>query len=217
MKKTRRLAYAIAICCSTALISCGTNDQNAENELQRETKPSPGAQEDARMTDPNTPGAQQTKEANVQQDGASLGAYTMMPSKSITENLISDAELTTFDSVVKQAGLVQELSGTGPYTVLAPTNEAFDALPEGTLEDLMKPENKQRLVNILQNHIIAGKISAADLQSGSTLRTLGNGQLKVDKKLEDVMINGAAIEKADIESSNGVIHIINKVLVPAEK
>ncbi|MBF9252345.1 fasciclin domain-containing protein [Pontibacter sp. 172403-2] len=218
MRRTKMLAYGIAICCSVALTSCGgTNEDNAENELQEETQATPGAQEEARGTDPNTPGAQ-TGDTDIEATelNPDLGGHEMMPSQSIVQNISSDPELTTMASVLRQAGLVDDLDGTGPYTILAPTNDAFEALPEGTLEDLMKPENKERLVAIVKNHVVAGKISAADLQDGNTLRTMANAPLKIDKKADEAMINGAEIEKADVISSNGVIHVINKVLVPAE-
>jgi len=212
------LAYSIAICCSAALTSCGgTNEDNAENELQQETQAAPGAQEEARMTDPNTPGAQ-TGDTDVEaaELNPGIGGHEMMPSQTIVENISSDPELSTMASVLRQADLVDDLSNSGPYTILAPTNDAFEALPEGTIENLMKPENKERLVAIVKNHIVASKISAADLQNGNTLSTMANTPLKVEKKGDEAMINGGEIEKADIISNNGVIHIINKVLVPAE-
>lgn len=210
------LAYGIAICCSAALASCGgTNEENAENELQEETKANPGAYPDSRYVQPNTPGAVPgVLDATTLNPG--LGGHEMMPSQTIVQNISSDPELTTMASVLRKAGLVDDLDGTGPYTILAPTNEAFEALPEGTIEDLMKPENKERLVEILKGHVIAGKTNAADLQDGNTLRTMANAPLKIAKKTDQVMINGAEIEKADVISSNGVIHVINKVLVPAE-
>jgi uncharacterized surface protein with fasciclin (FAS1) repeats len=113
--------------------------------------------------------------------------------------------------------LVRTLSGTGPYTLFVPSNEAFEALPGGTLEDLMKPENKEQLVALVNNHIVAGKLNAKALQAGSSIRTSGNGQVKVSVNGDNVMVNGARVKAADIVSSNGVIHVINKVLVPEKR
>jgi len=212
------LTYGITICCCTSLASCGTNEGNAENDLQQETQAAPGTSEESKDLQPNTPGAQ-TGDNNVDATDLNpgLGGHEMMPSQSILQNISSNPELSTLASVLRQAGLVNELNGTGPYTILAPNNDAFEALPAGTLDDLMKPENKERLVAILKNHVISGKTNAADLQDGNSLRTMANAPLKIDKKMDEVMISGAGIEKADIVSSNGVIHVIDKVLVPAEE
>ncbi|WP_242922713.1 fasciclin domain-containing protein [Pontibacter liquoris] len=218
MKRTKILAYALALCTSTLVMSCGTNQGNSENELQQEAGTNPGSDAGAQQTTPNAAGAETgAADKPVRHDGSIVGGHEMMPSQSIVENITANPDLTTLASVLRQAGLVQDLSGTGPYTFLAPTNEAFDALPKGTLGDLMKPQNKDRLVAILKNHVIAGKTTGTDLKDGSTLRTMADSPLKVEKNQDKVMVNGAEIEKADIESSNGVIHVINKVLVPAEK
>lgn len=214
MRRTKTLAYAVAICCILTT-GCGS-DRTNENELQQETRANPGAYPDSRYVQPNTPGAVPGGvDATTLNPGA--GVHEMMPSQSIVENISSDPELTTMASMLRQAGLVEDLSGTGPYTIFAPTNDAFAALPQGTVEDLMKPENKERLVAILTNHVIAGKTNAADLQDGNTLRTMADAPLQIDKKMDQVMISGAGIEKADKVSSNGVIHVINKVLLPAAK
>ena len=118
---------------------------------------------------------------------------------------------------MKAAGLVDALKAEGPLTVFAPTDEAFAALPEGTVENLLKPENKDQLVAILTYHVVAGKVPAevaVTLDEGKTL----NGQsfkVNFDKKSETLKIDGAKVVKADVMTSNGIIHVIDKVLIPA--
>lgn len=219
MRKIRKVTYALAICCSSLLVSCGTGEENAANELQEETKPNPGSQPEARMTNPTTPGhqAQEGEDISLRETDPGIGGYEMMPSQSIVENITSAPTLTTLASVLRKAELVRNLSGTGPYTVFAPTNEAFEALPGGTIEDLMKPENRQRLVDILNNHIVAGRLTAEQLQQGAMLKTVGGNQLRVEKQGEKVMVNGAEVVEPNNRSQNGVIHVVSKVLTPQEK
>jgi len=135
-------------------------------------------------------------------------------SKPITQNAELAPDLDIFASVIKEAGLLATLNGTGPYTVFAPSDDAFDALPGSTLEDLKKPENKHRLAKLLSNHVVAGKLDETALQSGSNIKTLSNCQLQVETQGEMVMLNGAEVRKESIPSSNGIIYIIDKVLVP---
>lgn len=113
--------------------------------------------------------------------------------------------------------MVNNLSGTGPYTVFAPTEEAFEALPDDTLASLKRLENRERLQEILNNHIIAGKLTTNDLQDGSLLKTTAGHQLTVSKRDGQIRINGALIVKPDEMSSNGVLHIIDKVLLVEEE
>ncbi|MCX2738787.1 fasciclin domain-containing protein [Pontibacter anaerobius] len=215
----RKIAYTLAICCSAALVSCGTGDENAANEMQEETRPNPGAEDAAGMTNPNTPG-KQAGEGEMGGEGVDatmtdsrIGGSEMMPTQKIVENVFSNNDLSVLSGALRQAGLVDALNATGPYTLFAPQNEAFEALPEGVLEDLMQDKNKKRLTEILNNHVVAGKLAAAELTDGAMLKTLGGVQLTVTKKGNDVMVNGAKVVQADAASQNGVIHIIEKVLV----
>ncbi|MBD1398487.1 fasciclin domain-containing protein [Pontibacter sp. JH31] len=153
-----------------------------------------------------------TTQAAPEEDDTSLEA-----SRNIVDNAAKDKELTTFVSLLHTAKMVSNLNGTGPYTVFAPSEAGFKALPGSTLEDLMKPENRERLQQILNNHIISGKLAVDDLQDGTILKTVAGEQLKVSKRGGQVMINGALIEDADAMSKNGVLHTINKLLLPAEK
>ncbi len=211
------MLYGLGLLCSASLlVGCGSDEEkHQENEMQEQSmEPNPGSQQEAKNTEPTTDG-RQTGEG----DGPvnpQIGGYETTPSQSIPENAESTTDLSTFISAVKAAGLLNTLNGTGPYTVFAPSNEAFNALPGGTLEDLMKPENKKQLTDLLNNHVVAGKLDGAALQTGSSVKTLGNNQLQISKKGDMIMINGAEVNKENIPSSNGVIHIIDKVLVVSE-
>jgi uncharacterized surface protein with fasciclin (FAS1) repeats len=119
----------------------------------------------------------------------------------------------TLVAAVKAAGLVDTLSGKGPFTVFAPTDAAFAKLPAGTVDSLLKPENKKKLQTILLYHVVAGKVLSTDLKSGS-VKTVEGGDLTVDISGGTVKINDATVTKADIPASNGVIHVIDTVLLP---
>lgn len=124
-------------------------------------------------------------------------------------------DFSTLVAAVKAAGLVDTLKGEGPFTVFAPTNAAFAALPEGTVEELLKPENKEKLVAVLTYHVVAGKVLAADVSAGEVATVQGS---KATIKIDDgkVTIDGANIVKTDIVASNGVIHVIDAVILPKD-
>ena len=155
-----------------------------------------------------------------------VGGAEMYPKKNIVENAVNSKDHTTLVAAVKAAGLVETLSSAGPFTVFAPTNEAFDKLPAGTVDNLVKPENKATLTKILTYHVVAGKLGAADLwaqiKSGNgkaELKTVSGGTLTVmakGKKLYLVDEKGGKswITIADVNQSNGVIHVVNAVLMP---
>ena len=157
-----------------------------------------------------------------------VGGAEMYPSKDIVTNAMNSADHTTLVAAVKATGLVETLQGPGPFTVFAPTNEAFDALPAGTVDTLLKPENKATLTKILTCHVVAGKVSSADLSAwidkngGSyQLATVGGCTLtakKSDGKIWLTDDSGAtgAITIADVNQSNGIIHVVDKVLLPAQ-
>jgi uncharacterized surface protein with fasciclin (FAS1) repeats len=155
-----------------------------------------------------------TTEMPVKEEGVMVGGAMMVPSKNIVENAVNSTEHTTLVAAVKQAGLAETLSGTGPFTVFAPTNMAFDAVPKATLESLMKPESKEKLSGILTYHVVPGSLKAADLKDGQKLKTVQGQELTVKVADGKVMINDAEVTTADVVSSNGVTHVINKVLMP---
>ena len=155
-----------------------------------------------------------------------VGGAPMYPSKNIIENAVNSKDHTTLVAAVKAAGLVETLSGPGPFTVFAPTDKAFGKLPAGTVETLVKPENKATLSGILTYHVVAGKVSAADLvkkikASGgkAMLTTVAGGMLTATQKGKKVMLTDAkggkaTVTMADVNQSNGVIHVIDTVLLP---
>ncbi len=164
--------------------------------------------------------------SNLSAQTKMVGGATMYPSKNIVENAMNSKDHTTLVAAVKAAGLVATLESAGPFTVFAPTNEAFDALPAGTVETLLKPENKAKLTSILTYHVVPGKLSSMDLmkmvEAGNgkaTLKTVEGGNLYITMKGKKLMVtdengNGAKITIADVNQSNGVIHVINAVLLP---
>lgn len=150
----------------------------------------------------------------AEEKGVMVGGANMVPSKNIVENAIGSADHTTLVAAVKAAGLVETLSGTGPFTVFAPTNEAFAKLPAGAVDNLLKPEMKGDLTSVLTYHVVPGAIKAADLKDGQKLKTVQGKDLLVSIKDGKVMINGAMVTIADVISSNGVTHVIDAVLMP---
>lgn len=149
-----------------------------------------------------------------------VGGAPMYPSKNIVENAVNSKDHTTLVAAVKAAGLVDTLSSKGPFTVFAPTNAAFGKLPKGTVETLVKPENKATLTKILTYHVVPGKLAAADLTDGKTLTTVEGEQLtvKLDGKkvwIVDAKGGKSAVTIADVNQSNGVIHVVDTVLMPA--
>ena len=136
--------------------------------------------------------------------------------KDIVDTAAGAGSFSTLVAAVEAAGLVDTLKGEGPFTVFAPTDDAFAALPEGTVEDLLKPENKDKLVDILTYHVVAGKVMAGDVAGAETMAATVQGQeLKIDGS-DGVTINGASVTSADVKASNGVIHVIDQVLLPPQ-
>jgi uncharacterized surface protein with fasciclin (FAS1) repeats len=155
-----------------------------------------------------------------------VGGAAMYPTKNIVENAVNSKDHTTLVAAVKQAGLVETLESAGPFTVFAPTNAAFDKLPKGTVETLLKPENKATLTKILTYHVVSGKWSAAQLMAKikagngtAELKTVSGGVLKAMAKggkiyLVDEKGGKSWVTIADVNQSNGVIHVVNAVLMP---
>ncbi|MDN3673603.1 fasciclin domain-containing protein [Flavobacterium branchiarum] len=160
------------------------------------------------------------------QKSVMVGGAAMYPNKNIIENAVNSKDHTTLVAAVKAAGLVETLEGKGPFTVFAPTNEAFNKLPKGTVETLLKPENIKKLQTILTYHVVAGKMNASDIAKAikmgggkASLKTVSGGTLTAWMKGKDLYIsdesgNKAKVTIADVNQSNGVIHVINTVLLP---
>jgi uncharacterized surface protein with fasciclin (FAS1) repeats len=134
--------------------------------------------------------------------------------KDVVDIAMGSADHSTLVAAVKAAGLAETLKGAGPFTIFAPTNAAFSALPAGTVDGLLKPEKKADLTKILTYHVVAGAVKAADLKDGQKVKTLQGGELTVSIKDGKVKINGANVTAADLSGSNGVIHVIDGVLMP---
>jgi uncharacterized surface protein with fasciclin (FAS1) repeats len=133
--------------------------------------------------------------------------------KNIVETAVEAGTFTTLVAAVEAAGLVETLTGEGPFTVFAPTDEAFAALPAGTVESLLLPENLDQLVSILTYHVVPGAVMSTDLTNGMTATTVQGGDITIDLT-SGVKVNGANVVTADIEASNGVIHVIDAVILP---
>ncbi|NEW94842.1 fasciclin domain-containing protein [Rhodopseudomonas sp. BR0M22] len=153
-------------------------------------------------------------------DTVMVGGAPMYPSKNIVENAVKSKDHTTLVAAVKAAGLVKTLEGKGPFTVFAPTNAAFDKLPAGTVETLVKPENKKQLTKILTYHVVPGKLEAADLTEGKKLKTVEGETLTVKRMGDQVMLidtkgGSSTVTIPNVNQSNGVIHVIDTVLLPS--
>lgn len=137
--------------------------------------------------------------------------------KDIVDTAIEAGSFSTLVAAVQAADLVDTLKGDGPFTVFAPTDEAFAALPEGTIENLLKPENKDQLVRILTYHVVPGKVMSGDL-AGQIVEpaTVEGNTLSIDATGDAVMVNDATVVSADVEASNGVIHVVDAVILPPE-
>ncbi|MDX6804662.1 fasciclin domain-containing protein [Terrihabitans rhizophilus] len=171
------------------------------------------------------------KSGNMTNDGmreksVEVGGAPMYPSKNIVENAVNSKDHTTLVAAVKAAGLVDTLSGKGPFTVFAPTNDAFDDLPKGTVETLLKPENKTKLSGVLTYHVVAGKHTAADIMADikkgggkAVWKTVNGASLTASMKGDKLVLTDAKggmseVEIGDVMQSNGVIHVVDKVLMP---
>jgi uncharacterized surface protein with fasciclin (FAS1) repeats len=145
----------------------------------------------------------------------SISAATATGKKAdIVQTAVEAGSFSTLVAAVKAAGLVATLQGPGPFTVFAPTDEAFARLPAGTVENLLKPENKSKLVAILTYHVVPGKVMSKDIAGKKTMaKSVEGSQIEVDAT-NGVRVDGAKVVKADIETSNGVIHVIDTVIMP---
>ncbi len=146
--------------------------------------------------------------------GVEVGGAMMVPSKNIVENALGSSDHTTLVAAVKAAGLVETLSGTGPFTVFAPTNEAFAKLPAGAVDNLLKPAMKKDLTKVLTYHVVAGSYKSSDLKNGMELTTVQGQKIKLTEKDGAWWVNDAKITIPDVISSNGVTYVIDGVLMP---
>ena len=201
-----------ALATSLVLASCG-NDKPATTETETTNTINPAdsvaamAGDSARMAKP---------------DGVMVDGVAMTANKNIVENASGAKSVSTLVAAVKQAGLVETLSGPGPFTVFAPTNAAFDKLPKGAVAGLMDPASKAKLAGVLTYHVIPGRLVAADLKDGQELTTVNGEKLHISVRDGKMMIgNGkdapATVQIPDVISSNGVTHVIDGVVLPLAK
>ena len=149
----------------------------------------------------------------------SLGAIgyskaEMMPDKNIVQTAVSAGSFNTLVAAVQAAGLADVLTGAGPFTVFAPTDEAFAKLPAGTVEYLLEPENKSKLVALLTYHVVAGRVTAGEVVSLTSAKTVNGQELSISTRDGSVMIDNAQVTGTDIMASNGIIHVIDSVILP---
>ena len=136
--------------------------------------------------------------------------------KDIVDTAVEAGQFKTLAAALTAAGLVDTLKGAGPFTVFAPTDEAFAKLPAGTVENLLKPENKQQLTDILTYHVVSGKVMAADVAGMDEAKSVNGKMIDVEAAGGSVKVNGATVTAADVAASNGVIHVIDTVILPPE-
>lgn len=196
-KKITSILVAATI--STFFIACNNNAKTTEE------------------TTTDTVAVQDVQPAPEQ--GVMVGGANMVPSKDIVDNAANSSDHTTLVAAVKAAGLVETLKGTGPFTVFAPTNEAFNKLPAGTVDNLLKAENKTALTNVLTYHVVAGAFTSANLKDGQKLTTVQGEELMIHYSNNQWMVHDAKggkanITIADVISSNGVTYVIDNVLMP---
>ncbi len=137
--------------------------------------------------------------------------------KDIVDTAVGAGDFTTLAAALEAADLVTTLKGSGPFTVFAPTDEAFSKLPAGTVETLLKPENKQQLVDILSYHVVPGKVMAADVVSLDEAPTVNGYKLSISAEGNGVKVNDANVTATDIDASNGVIHVVDQVILPPQQ
>ena len=145
---------------------------------------------------------------------ASVPAAAKSADKDIVDTAVAAGKFNTLAAALKAAGLVDTLKGSGPFTVFAPTDEAFAKLPAGTVEDLLKPENKEKLTAVLTYHVVPAKAMSTDLSDGQSVPTVNGTAATVKIADGKVMVGNATVTQADVAASNGVIHVIDTVLMP---
>jgi len=211
----------IAMTASLLMVSC--KDEAAEKEAEQ-------MKMEQEMAEKEADSLKMVEEEKMKRDATAvvINGDMMYPDMTIVENASTSKDLTTLVAAVKAAGLVETLSSEGPFTVFAPTNDAFSALPEGTVETLLKPENKATLSGILTYHVVSGNIMAGDLLKmieegkGKTTFATVNGvtltAMVVDGKvmIKDATGATATVAIADVKQSNGVVHVVDKVLLPSK-
>ncbi|MCW2972420.1 MAG: hypothetical protein JWN72_693 [Thermoleophilia bacterium] len=211
-----RIPAALLLLAAALLIAgCGGGDDGSKDSSSSTSASTmtstTDTDTDATMTDSSSSGDSM---AAADSSNPMVGGAAMYADKPIAVNASAAPNLTTLVTAVKAAGLVDTLAGPGPFTVFAPTNDAFAKVPAATLQDLLKPANKAQLTGILTYHVVPGTYRAADLEDGQQLTTVNGAMLEVTKNGDTVSVGGVPIQTADVVQSNGVVHVIGSVLMP---
>ena len=193
-----------------SIFAFSSSSKTEENKMMSNSSMVKSASSDVMMKKED---AMMKDSGSMSKDSVMVGGAAMFKNKDIVSNVVNAPNLSTLVTAVKAAGLVETLQGPGPFTVFGPNNDAFAALPAGTVETLLKPENKAKLVSILTYHVVPGKYAVEDLKDGQTLSTVQGEMLTVKKSNGKTFINDAEIETPDVYQSNGVAHVIKKVLL----
>ena len=219
-----KFAMFLAVAASAAtLAGCGSPAANSSNNAMRSNS---NSMMNNSMSNSNSTMNSNMSNSNMASDNPMVGGSPMLKTKDIIDNAVNSKDHTTLVAAVKAAGLVETLKGAGPFTVFAPTNEAFDKLPKGTVDTLLKPENKKMLAGILTYHVVSGKQDAAtivkaieDGKGKATFKTVAGGTLTATMEGKDVILTDekggkSKVTIADVMQSNGVIHVVDSVLMP---
>lgn len=230
MKITKKqLALGATIAFLGALIgACGGSDaeeaqsqasagsEQAQNQVNQDMQATQQASEQAAAEAAAQAQATQEAAQKAASEQAAAAEAAAKPAQSdVVDTAMANPQFSTLAKAIQAAGLVDTLRGAGPYTVFAPTDEAFNKLPKGKLDELMKPENKEKLAALLQYHVVSGQVNAADVAALKTAKTVGGKNIKISAKNAEVKLNNSAtVVSTDIQCSNGVIHVIDTVLMP---
>ena len=158
-----------------------------------------------------------TVAATIALMSSNAGAGYGSKQKDIVDTALAAGNFNTLATALTEAGLVEALKGDGPFTVFAPTDEAFAKLPKGTVESLLEPENRDKLIAVLKYHVVAGRLDASAVSEAKGAKTLNGQQLAFSAKKGNVMIGEAKVTAADVKAANGIIHVIDTVLLPPEQ
>ncbi len=186
--KTNAILLSVLGTAAILITSCGKTETTSESSAATETEGTPAAGQSAVVDD--------------------------VSKKDIVKIAVGSKDHSTLVTAVKAAELVDTLTNAGPFTVFAPTNAAFDKLPTGTVENLLKPENKDKLADILQYHVLIGGYPAERFTDGATIGTAGGPAVKITVKDGKVIVNGSATVVGTVEASNGIVHVVDAVLLP---
>lgn len=211
------LAVVVAVIAIIALMGDGKTENQAATDAATQQRMAQEAEQKAATDRAQMEEKQRQEQANApqKQQGVMVGGAMMVPNLDIVDNAAKASNVSTVVAAVKAAGLVETLKGPGPFTVFAPNNAAFTALPAGTVDKLLLPASKTDLANILKYHVVSGRYTSADLKNGMELTTVQGKKLTIGNTNGVITINGKAkVETADVISSNGVTFVIDSVLMP---